>query len=113
MQVNNRSCDLSWKLETVSDVHVEPVCHASGSSTCNNPEIFFSFSLVCLLLKTLSLFLPPPALISYIRPVFVVRSDQDSRRKTVEEIKRRAKSAGEWPQVQSFWYFDSNRSDVN
>ncbi|KAF4790075.1 Lysophosphatidylcholine acyltransferase 1 [Turdus rufiventris] len=31
-------------------------------------------------------------LIKYIRPVFVSRSDQDSRRKTVEEIKRRAQS---------------------
>ncbi|XP_037549295.1 lysophosphatidylcholine acyltransferase 1 [Nematolebias whitei] len=41
-------------------------------------------------------------LISYIRPVFVVRSDQDSRRKTVEEIKRRAKSEGEWPQIMIF-----------
>lgn len=40
------------------------------------------------------------ALIKYIRPVFVSRSDQDSRRKTVEEIKRRARSGGEWPQVQ-------------
>ncbi|KAI4788587.1 hypothetical protein KUCAC02_035765, partial [Chaenocephalus aceratus] len=37
-------------------------------------------------------------LISYIRPVFVFRSDQASRRKTVEEIKRRANSGGEWPQ---------------
>lgn len=43
MQVNNRSCDLSWKLETVSEVHVEPVCHALGSSTCNNPEILCCF----------------------------------------------------------------------
>lgn len=42
-----------------------------------------------------------PALIKYIRPVFVSRSDQDSRRKTVEEIKRRAQSGGEWPQVPS------------
>ncbi|KAI1243203.1 hypothetical protein IHE44_0000790, partial [Lamprotornis superbus] len=33
-------------------------------------------------------------LIKYIRPVFVSRSDQDSRRKTVEEIKRRAQSNG-------------------
>ncbi|XP_060915562.1 lysophosphatidylcholine acyltransferase 1 [Labrus mixtus] len=41
-------------------------------------------------------------LISYIRPVFVFRSDQDSRRKTVEEIKRRAKSGGEWPQIMIF-----------
>ncbi|KAK2117498.1 hypothetical protein P7K49_004384, partial [Saguinus oedipus] len=39
-----------------------------------------------------------PALIRYIRPVFVSRSDQDSRRKTVEEIKRRAQSNGKWPQ---------------
>uniref|UniRef100_A0A8B9KX24 Lysophosphatidylcholine acyltransferase 1 n=1 Tax=Astyanax mexicanus TaxID=7994 RepID=A0A8B9KX24_ASTMX len=38
-------------------------------------------------------------LIKYIRPVFVSRSDQDSRKKTVEEIKRRAHSGGEWPQV--------------
>ncbi|MGH0125595.1 UNVERIFIED_CONTAM: hypothetical protein FKN15_010361 [Acipenser sinensis] len=38
------------------------------------------------------------ALIKYIRPVFVSRSDQDSRKKTVEEIKRRAHSEGKWPQ---------------
>ncbi|XP_048117114.1 lysophosphatidylcholine acyltransferase 1 [Alosa alosa] len=41
-------------------------------------------------------------LIKYIRPVFVSRSDQDSRRKTVEEIKRRAKSEGEWPRIMIF-----------
>ncbi|XP_047238958.1 lysophosphatidylcholine acyltransferase 1 isoform X2 [Girardinichthys multiradiatus] len=41
-------------------------------------------------------------LISYIRPVFVFRSDQQSRRKTVEEIKRRAQSAGKWPQIMIF-----------
>uniref|UniRef100_A0A8D3E350 Lysophosphatidylcholine acyltransferase 1 n=1 Tax=Scophthalmus maximus TaxID=52904 RepID=A0A8D3E350_SCOMX len=41
-------------------------------------------------------------LISYIRPVFVFRSDQDSRKKTVEEIKRRAQSGGEWPQIMIF-----------
>ncbi|KAM3858631.1 lysophosphatidylcholine acyltransferase 1 [Diretmus argenteus] len=41
-------------------------------------------------------------LISYIRPVFVFRSDQESRRKTVEEIKRRAHSGGEWPQIMIF-----------
>uniref|UniRef100_A0A8C2XAH9 Lysophosphatidylcholine acyltransferase 1 n=1 Tax=Cyclopterus lumpus TaxID=8103 RepID=A0A8C2XAH9_CYCLU len=41
-------------------------------------------------------------LISYIRPVFVFRSDQDSRRRTVEEIKRRARSGGEWPQIMIF-----------
>ncbi|XP_058475973.1 lysophosphatidylcholine acyltransferase 1 [Solea solea] len=41
-------------------------------------------------------------LISYIRPVFVFRVDQDSRRKTVEEIKRRAQSGGEWPQIMIF-----------
>ncbi|XP_074211899.1 lysophosphatidylcholine acyltransferase 1 isoform X3 [Camelus bactrianus] len=41
-------------------------------------------------------------LIKYIRPVFVSRSDQDSRRKTVEEIKRRAQSGGKWPQIMIF-----------
>ncbi|TSL82618.1 Lysophosphatidylcholine acyltransferase 1 [Bagarius yarrelli] len=41
-------------------------------------------------------------LIKYIRPVFVSRSDQDSRRKTVEEIKRRARSQGVWPQIMIF-----------
>uniref|UniRef100_A0A8C1JPE4 EF-hand domain-containing protein n=1 Tax=Cyprinus carpio TaxID=7962 RepID=A0A8C1JPE4_CYPCA len=40
-------------------------------------------------------------LIKYIRPVFVSRSDQDSRRKTVEEIKRRARSGGEWPETKT------------
>ncbi|XP_039920793.1 lysophosphatidylcholine acyltransferase 1 isoform X2 [Hirundo rustica] len=41
-------------------------------------------------------------LIKYIRPVFVSRADQDSRRKTVEEIKRRAQSGGKWPQIMIF-----------
>uniref|UniRef100_A0A5F9DCN0 EF-hand domain-containing protein n=1 Tax=Oryctolagus cuniculus TaxID=9986 RepID=A0A5F9DCN0_RABIT len=41
-------------------------------------------------------------LIRYIRPVFVSRSDQDSRRKTVEEIRRRAQSKGAWPQIMIF-----------
>lgn len=41
-------------------------------------------------------------LIKYIRPVFVSRSDQNSRKKTVEEIKRRAQSGGEWPQIMIF-----------
>ncbi|KAF3828749.1 hypothetical protein GH733_004655 [Mirounga leonina] len=45
---------------------------------------------------------PLPALIKYIRPVFVSRSDQDSRRKTVEEIRRRAQSNGKWPQIMIF-----------
>ncbi|XP_051520534.1 lysophosphatidylcholine acyltransferase 1-like [Myxocyprinus asiaticus] len=41
-------------------------------------------------------------LIKFIRPVFVSRLDHDSRRKTVEEIRRRACSAGEWPQIMIF-----------
>ncbi|XP_025126521.2 lysophosphatidylcholine acyltransferase 1 [Bubalus bubalis] len=41
-------------------------------------------------------------LIKYIQPVFVSRTDQDSRRKTVEEIKRRAQSGGKWPQIMIF-----------
>ncbi|XP_052515146.1 lysophosphatidylcholine acyltransferase 1 [Budorcas taxicolor] len=41
-------------------------------------------------------------LIKYIRPVFVSRTDQESRRKTVEEIKRRAQSGGKWPQIMIF-----------
>ncbi|EFB14784.1 hypothetical protein PANDA_007415, partial [Ailuropoda melanoleuca] len=41
-------------------------------------------------------------LIKYIQPVFVSRSDQDSRRKTVEEIRRRAQSRGKWPQIMIF-----------
>lgn len=41
-------------------------------------------------------------LIKYIRPVFVSRLDQDSRRRTVEEIKRRAQSGGRWPQIMIF-----------
>ncbi|XP_011820129.1 PREDICTED: lysophosphatidylcholine acyltransferase 1 [Mandrillus leucophaeus] len=56
-------------------------------------------------------------LIRYIRPVFVSRSDQDSRRKTVEEIKRRAQSNGKWPQVTHaalivFQWFYSERCEL-
>lgn len=62
--------------------------------------------MTALFLNKISLFLSffffpliQTALISYIRPVFVSRSDQDSRRKTVKEIKRRAQTGGLWPQV--------------
>ncbi|KAM6959334.1 lysophosphatidylcholine acyltransferase 1 [Aplochiton taeniatus] len=41
-------------------------------------------------------------LIDYIRPVFVFRTEQESRRRTVEEIRRRAHSGGEWPQIMIF-----------
>ncbi|XP_060047108.1 lysophosphatidylcholine acyltransferase 1 [Erinaceus europaeus] len=41
-------------------------------------------------------------LIKYIRPVLVSRSNQDSRRKTVEEIRRRAQAGGRWPQIMIF-----------
>lgn len=41
-------------------------------------------------------------LISYIRPVCVFRTDQESRRRTVEEIRRRAHSGGDWPQIMIF-----------
>ncbi|XP_057683979.1 lysophosphatidylcholine acyltransferase 1 isoform X2 [Corythoichthys intestinalis] len=41
-------------------------------------------------------------LIKYIRPVFVFRSDQESRKQTIEEIKRRAGSGGKWPQIMIF-----------
>ncbi|XP_062302190.1 lysophosphatidylcholine acyltransferase 1 [Osmerus eperlanus] len=41
-------------------------------------------------------------LINFIRPVFVSRADPDSRRNTVEEIKRRAQSGGAWPQIMIF-----------
>ncbi|KAK5621352.1 Lysophosphatidylcholine acyltransferase 1 [Crenichthys baileyi] len=41
-------------------------------------------------------------LIKYIRPVFVSRSDQNSRKKTVEEIKRRAHNGGDWPHIMIF-----------
>lgn len=41
-------------------------------------------------------------LIKYIRPVFVSRSNQKSRKTTVEEIKRRAQSGGDWPQIMIF-----------
>ncbi|XP_061738521.1 lysophosphatidylcholine acyltransferase 1 isoform X2 [Nerophis ophidion] len=41
-------------------------------------------------------------LIQYIRPVLVLRSSPDSRRQTADEIKRRAQSGGEWPQIMIF-----------
>ncbi|XP_076016059.1 lysophosphatidylcholine acyltransferase 1 isoform X1 [Genypterus blacodes] len=41
-------------------------------------------------------------LINYIRPVFVFRAKQESRRKTVDDIKRRAHSGGQWPQIMIF-----------
>lgn len=59
----------------------------------------FSNEPLCLEVTFLYLFCLPIALIKYIRPVFVSRSDQNSRKKTVEEIKRRAHSGAEWPQV--------------
>ncbi len=67
-------------------------------------DTLFLYSYVFSLLLCLLL-----ALIKYIRPVFVSRSDQDSRKKTVEEIKRRAHSGGEWPQVNK-WKFSCTKT---
>uniref|UniRef100_A0A8C4R5R8 Lysophosphatidylcholine acyltransferase 1 n=1 Tax=Eptatretus burgeri TaxID=7764 RepID=A0A8C4R5R8_EPTBU len=41
-------------------------------------------------------------LIKYVQPVFVSRDDPNSRRNTVEEIKRRADTKGDWPTVMIF-----------
>uniref|UniRef100_A0A8C6UR83 Lysophosphatidylcholine acyltransferase 1 n=1 Tax=Neogobius melanostomus TaxID=47308 RepID=A0A8C6UR83_9GOBI len=49
-----------------------------------------------------SIVMKAETLIKFIRPVFVSRSDQNSRKMTVEEIKRRAQSGGEWPQIMIF-----------
>lgn len=74
-----------WRLKIAPHLWRTFVRHRSRTDMC-----------VCELLKHSSV---SSALIKYIRPVFVSRSDQDSRRKTVEEIKRRAHSGGAWPQV--------------
>ncbi|KAK7898640.1 hypothetical protein WMY93_019493 [Mugilogobius chulae] len=39
------------------------------------------------------------SIIQYLRPVYVFRADQDSRKRTVEEIKHRATSREPWPQL--------------
>ncbi|XP_072303808.1 lysophosphatidylcholine acyltransferase 1 [Eucyclogobius newberryi] len=41
-------------------------------------------------------------IIPYVRPVYVSRGDPDSRKKTVEEIKRRVTSGEKWPQLMIF-----------
>ncbi|XP_032826988.2 lysophosphatidylcholine acyltransferase 1-like [Petromyzon marinus] len=41
-------------------------------------------------------------LIKYVQPVFVSRDDPNSRRNTVEEIKRRAATKGKWPPIMIF-----------
>ncbi|CAL1584410.1 unnamed protein product [Knipowitschia caucasica] len=41
-------------------------------------------------------------IIQYVKPVYVSRADQDSRKRTVEEIKRRVTSGEPWPQVMVF-----------
>ncbi|KAJ0003185.1 hypothetical protein NQD34_008283 [Periophthalmus magnuspinnatus] len=42
------------------------------------------------------------SIIEYVRPVYVLRGDQDSRKRTVEEIKRRVTSGEPWPQLMIF-----------
>ncbi|KAJ0054850.1 hypothetical protein NL108_006281, partial [Boleophthalmus pectinirostris] len=42
------------------------------------------------------------SIIEYVRPVYVLRGDQDSRKRTVEEIKRRVTSGESWPQLMIF-----------
>jgi len=40
-----------------------------------------------------------PGFLRCVQPVLVSRKDPDSRRNTILEIERRAKSGGHWPQV--------------
>lgn len=40
-----------------------------------------------------------PGLLRALQPVLVSRVDPDSRKNTINEIKKRAMSGGEWPQV--------------
>ena len=42
------------------------------------------------------------ACIRALQPVYVSRTDPDSRKKTIAEIKRRANSGGKWPHVVIF-----------
>lgn len=50
-------------------------------------------------------------LLRALQPVLVSRVDPDSRKNTINEIRRRATSGGEWPQVRchslSFIYIES------
>ncbi|XP_067853971.1 lysophosphatidylcholine acyltransferase 2 [Heptranchias perlo] len=41
-------------------------------------------------------------LLQYVQPVLVSRTETDSRKKTIEEITKRAKSRGKWPQLMIF-----------
>lgn len=52
-----------------------------------------------LLLNIVLLFLCSPGFLRCVQPVLVSRTDPDSRRNTILEIERRAKSGGHWPQV--------------
>ena len=42
------------------------------------------------------------ACIRATQPVYVSRTDPDSRKKTISEIKRRANSGGKWPHIVIF-----------
>lgn len=41
-------------------------------------------------------------LIDFLQPVYVMREDPNSRQNTIQEIRRRAQSRGEWPQIVIF-----------
>lgn len=41
-------------------------------------------------------------LIDFLQPVYVMREDPNSKKNTIEEIKRRAQSRGQWPQIVIF-----------
>lgn len=43
--------------------------------------------------------LPDPALLRFNQAILVSRHDPASRRRVVEEVRRRATSGGKWPQV--------------
>ena len=38
-------------------------------------------------------------IIQFSQPVLVSREDPNSRQKTIQEIRRRSQSKGEWPQI--------------
>ena len=42
------------------------------------------------------------ALMEFTQPVYVKREDPNSRQNTIQEIKRRAETGGDWPQIVIF-----------
>lgn len=79
------------------------LCAAPHSSFFDTVVIFYLSGLPSIVSKEENKKVPIfSALMEFTQPVYVKREDPNSRQNTIQEIKRRAETGGDWPQIVIF-----------